>query len=110
MPNRIFLLKLITIGVCVLLPRTATYKNTLNGGNLISISNNRASLRSALEILSPTSRLLCFMRGQQLWIHYYSCSGFITTSRVGSHVVSVRIHCTEKWRTSFHTDVFSKSK
>ena len=30
--------------------------------------------------------------------------------RVGSHVVSVRIHCTEKWRTSFHTDVFSKSK
>ena len=31
-------------------------------------------------------------------------------SRVGSHVVSVRIHCTEKWRTSFHTDVLSKSK
>ena len=30
--------------------------------------------------------------------------------RVGSHVVSVRIHCTEKWRTSFHTDVLSKSK
>ena len=29
--------------------------------------------------------------------------------RVGSHVVSVRIHCTEKWRTSFHTDVLSKS-
>ena len=25
--------------------------------------------------------------------------------RVGSHVVSVRIHCTEKWQTSFHTDV-----
>ena len=32
------------------------------------------------------------------------------TIRVGSHVVSVRIHCTEKWRTSFHTDVLSKSK
>ena len=31
-------------------------------------------------------------------------------NRVGSHVVSVRIHCTEKWRTSFHTDVLSKSK
>ena len=30
--------------------------------------------------------------------------------RVGSHVVSVRIHCTEKWRTYFHTDVLSKSK
>ena len=30
--------------------------------------------------------------------------------RVGSHVVSVRIHCTEKWRTSFHNDVFRKSK
>ena len=30
--------------------------------------------------------------------------------RVGSPVVSVRIHCTEKWRTSFHTDVLSKSK
>ena len=30
--------------------------------------------------------------------------------RVGSHVVSVRIHCTEKWWTSFHTDVLSKSK
>ena len=30
--------------------------------------------------------------------------------RVGSHVVYVRIHCTEKWRTSFHTDVLSKSK
>ena len=30
--------------------------------------------------------------------------------RVGSHVVSDRIHCTEKWRTSFHTDVLSKSK
>ena len=28
--------------------------------------------------------------------------------RVGSHVVSVRIHCTEKWRTSFHNvDWFS---
>ena len=26
-------------------------------------------------------------------------------NRVGSHVVSVRIYCTEKWRTSFHTDV-----
>ena len=24
-------------------------------------------------------------------------------------MVSVRIHCTEKWRTSFHTDVLSKS-
>ena len=34
----------------------------------------------------------------------------ITLTRVGSHVVSVRIHCTEKWRTSFHTDVLSKSK
>ena len=34
----------------------------------------------------------------------------IPTVRVGSHVVSVRIHCTEKWRTSFHTDVLSKSK
>ena len=34
----------------------------------------------------------------------------ITIYRVGSHVVSVRIHCTEKWRTSFHTDVLSKSK
>ena len=33
-----------------------------------------------------------------------------TYFRVGSHVVSVRIHCTEKWRTSFHTDVLSKSK
>ena len=31
-------------------------------------------------------------------------------NRVGRHVVSVRIHCTEKWRTSFHTDVLSKSK
>ena len=31
-------------------------------------------------------------------------------NRVGSHVVSVRIHCREKWRTSFHTDVLSKSK
>ena len=30
--------------------------------------------------------------------------------RVGSHMVSVRIHCTEKWRTSFQTDVLSKSK
>ena len=30
--------------------------------------------------------------------------------KVGSHVVSVRIHCTEKWRTSFHIDVLSKSK
>ena len=35
------------------------------------------------------------------------CSKII---RVGSHVVSVRMHCTEKWRTSFHTDVLSKSK
>ena len=34
----------------------------------------------------------------------------VATSRVGSHVVSVRIHCTEKWRTSFHNDVLSKSK
>ena len=33
-----------------------------------------------------------------------------TINRVGSHVVSVRIHCTEKWRTSLHTDVLSKSK
>ena len=32
------------------------------------------------------------------------------STRVGSHVVSVRIHCTEKWRTSCHTDVLSKSK
>ena len=32
------------------------------------------------------------------------------TNRVGSHVVSVRIHCTKKWPTSFHTDVLSKSK
>ena len=31
-------------------------------------------------------------------------------NRVGSHMVSVRIHCMEKWRTSFHTDVLSKSK
>ena len=30
--------------------------------------------------------------------------------RVGSHVVYVRIRCTEKWPTSFHTDVLSKSK
>ena len=30
--------------------------------------------------------------------------------RVGSHVVFAWIHCTEKWRTSFHTDVLSKSK
>ena len=30
--------------------------------------------------------------------------------RVGSHVVFDWIHCTEKWRTSFHTDVLSKSK
>ena len=30
--------------------------------------------------------------------------------RVGSQVVSVRIHCTEKWRTFFHTDALSKSK
>ena len=35
---------------------------------------------------------------------------FNTVNRVGSHVVSVRIHCMEKWRTSFHTDVLSKSK
>ena len=35
---------------------------------------------------------------------------FFYIYRVGSHVVSVRIHCTEKWRTSFHTDVLSKSK
>ena len=34
----------------------------------------------------------------------------VPLNRVGSHVVSVRIHCTEKWRTSFHTDVLSKSK
>ena len=34
----------------------------------------------------------------------------MTLSRVGSHVVSVRIHCTEKWWISFHTDVLSKSK
>ena len=34
----------------------------------------------------------------------------VTCNRVGSHVVSVRIHCTEKWRTSFHNDVLSKSK
>ena len=31
-------------------------------------------------------------------------------NRVGNHVVSVRIHCTDKWRTAFHTDVLSKSK
>ena len=40
-------------------------------------------------------------------------SGSVDRTReysVGSHVVSVRIHCTEKWRTSFHTDVLSKSK
>ena len=35
---------------------------------------------------------------------------FVIGSRVGSHVVSVRIHCTEKWRTSFNADVLSKSK
>ena len=37
------------------------------------------------------------------------CCG-VGSFRVGSHVVSVRIHCTEKWRTSFHTDVLSKSR
>ena len=30
--------------------------------------------------------------------------------RVGSHVVFAWIHCTEKWRTSFHIDVLSKRK
>ena len=34
----------------------------------------------------------------------------ILTFRVGSHVVSVSIHCTEKWQTSFHNDVLSRSK
>ena len=35
---------------------------------------------------------------------------YMDINRVGSHVVSVRIHCTEKWRTSLHTDVLSESK
>ena len=29
---------------------------------------------------------------------------------VGSHMVSVRIHCKEKCPTSFHNDVLSKNK
>ena len=44
------------------------------------------------------------------------CNGYqqmmkvAASNRVGSHVVFAWIHCTEKWRTSFHTDVLSKSK
>ena len=45
------------------------------------------------------------MRVDALSSHYHG-----PILRVGSHVVSVRIHCTEKWLTSFHTDVLSKSK
>ena len=37
-------------------------------------------------------------------------TGIPSESRVGSHVVFVRIHCTEKWRTSSHNDVLSNSK
>ena len=46
-----------------------------------------------------------YTEGKSLAIIYNGVSHI----RVGSHVVSVRIHCTEKWRTSFHTDVLRKS-
>ena len=48
--------------------------------------------------------------GYTPWQPYFSTNqntGWVVST---SHVVSVRIHCTEKWRTSFHTDVLSKSK
>ena len=45
------------------------------------------------------------MSVNDMWVKFKT--GFV---RVGSHVVSVRIHCMEKWRTSFHNDVLSKSK
>ena len=46
-------------------------------------------------------------------VQFWNCTDShfaLNIYRVGSHVVSVRIHCTEKWRTSFHTDVLSKRK
>ena len=52
------------------------------------------------------SFVLSFLSGR-LHRFYFTVFKII---RVGSHVVSVKIHCTEKWRTSFHTDVLSKSK
>ena len=50
----------------------------------------------------------CFVVSYSGMKNYNFCKN--TIIRVGSHVVSVRIHCTEKWRTSFHNDVLSKSK
>ena len=51
-------------------------------------------------------------KGLTSWLSFAvsNCEFATFPFRVGSHVVSVRMHCTEKWRTSFHTDVLSKSK
>ena len=73
-------------------------------------------LRGLLEVTSEcqeilhepsvTPMVLMVQNGRKCITYIY----YKIKHRVGSHVVSVRIHCTEKWRTSFHTDVLSKSK
>ena len=55
---------------------------------------------------SPDGKALASSLSRDFLLCFFSFSHI----RVGSHVVSVRIHCTEKWRTSFLTDVLSKSK
>ena len=72
----------------------------------LSLNAGQKYCRMLLEqYFRPSTNLFClFLRGRLTQVLLYH------NFRVGSHVVSVRIHCTEKWRTSFHTDVLSKSK
>ena len=69
--------------------------------------------------MANTRIMYCYFETHMNWHHGLVLSvsdfgtrgpGSIPGCKVGSHVVSVRIHCTEKWRTSFPTDVLSKSK
>ena len=57
--------------------------------------------------MSDSKAVLCDYYNYQIKI--LDTSWRLISNR-GSHVVSVKIYCTEKWRTSFHTDVLSKSK
>ena len=69
-------------------------------------------LSFVVKYMGPFLVLQSFQMRRESWFLYFSCLLDVMwlLVRVGSHVVSVRIQSTEKWRTSFHTDVLSKSK
>ena len=68
----------------------------------MEMSTGVSLLRTAQSLLTGRTITACnFVQSKCPYISHHAF-------RVGSHVVSVKIHCTEKWRTSFHTDVFKQ--